>query len=299
MRVGVLGAQGRMGGEVCRAVEAAPDLELVGARRPRRLARPRWPTPGRRSSSTSPIPTWCSTTSGSALDAGIAVVVGTSGFDEERFGHRPRLAGRRPRGRCAGRAELRHRRGADDALRPDRRAVLRRPSRSSSCTTPARSTRRRGPRPAPPRCWSQERAADAARARPGRDDAGAGRGARRRRRRDPGALGAAAAAWSPTRRCCSARTGELLTIRHDSMDRTLVHARRPDGGARRARPARADHRAGAPARPVARAGSPVCLPPSCPCPSRPRFQRTALSVKPIDRKCRSLESPGLHWATDR
>lgn len=31
MRVGVFGAQGRMGAEVCRAVEAAPDLELSGA----------------------------------------------------------------------------------------------------------------------------------------------------------------------------------------------------------------------------------------------------------------------------
>ena len=29
IRVAVLGAEGRMGSEVCRAVEAAPDLELV------------------------------------------------------------------------------------------------------------------------------------------------------------------------------------------------------------------------------------------------------------------------------
>ena len=41
--VGVFGAAGRMGAEVCRAVEAAPDLELVArwtsattVRRPRR-----------------------------------------------------------------------------------------------------------------------------------------------------------------------------------------------------------------------------------------------------------------------
>ena len=31
LRVGVLGAQGRMGAEVCRAVEAASDMELVAA----------------------------------------------------------------------------------------------------------------------------------------------------------------------------------------------------------------------------------------------------------------------------
>ncbi len=31
-RVGVLGARGRMGRQVCTAVEAAPDLELVATR---------------------------------------------------------------------------------------------------------------------------------------------------------------------------------------------------------------------------------------------------------------------------
>lgn len=31
LKVGVIGAKGRMGAEVCRAVEAAPDLELVAA----------------------------------------------------------------------------------------------------------------------------------------------------------------------------------------------------------------------------------------------------------------------------
>ena len=42
---------------------------------------------------------------------------------------------------------------------------------------------------------------------------------RRRRRRRPGARRCGSAAWSPTRRSCSARPGETLTIRHDSLDR--------------------------------------------------------------------------------
>ena len=34
-----------------------------------------------------------------------------------------------------------------------------------------------------------------------------------------GCTASASAAWSPTRRCCSASPGETLTIRHDSLDR--------------------------------------------------------------------------------
>ena len=55
VKVGVLGARGRVGSEVCRAVEAADDLELVAAVDAGdaldALAAPR-------SSSTSRIPTW-------------------------------------------------------------------------------------------------------------------------------------------------------------------------------------------------------------------------------------------------
>src|SRR5207245_9964320 len=40
IRVGVLGAGGRMGGEVCRAVTAAPDMKLVAAIDPAVAGRP-------------------------------------------------------------------------------------------------------------------------------------------------------------------------------------------------------------------------------------------------------------------
>ena len=60
MKVGVLGARGKVGREVCAAVEAADDLELVAAvdtgdgdDRSRT-----WSPPAPRWSWTSPTPTW-------------------------------------------------------------------------------------------------------------------------------------------------------------------------------------------------------------------------------------------------
>src|SRR6195952_2009571 len=81
-RVGVLGAQGRMGSEGCRAVDGADDLELVAAvdagdnREPLRAAEVvvDFTTPdavldnGR-----------C------CIDAGLHVVVGTTGFDDDKL----------------------------------------------------------------------------------------------------------------------------------------------------------------------------------------------------------------------
>ncbi len=94
--VGVLGAAGRMGSEVVRAVDAADDLELVAAldvdadRDPLRAAhvvvdftRPAGVMDNVR---------WC-------LSAGLSVVVGTSGFDEARLAQlRDWLAGRPAQG---------------------------------------------------------------------------------------------------------------------------------------------------------------------------------------------------------
>ena len=79
--VGVLGARGRMGGEVCRAVEAAGDLDLVAAldvgddREPLRQAQVvvDFTTPDAVMDNLR----WC-------IEAGLHVVVGTTGFDEER-----------------------------------------------------------------------------------------------------------------------------------------------------------------------------------------------------------------------
>ena len=81
-KVGVFGSRGRMGAEVCRAVESAPDLELVAAididddRRPAEAAQVIVDF-------THPDAVldnlfWC-------IDHGIHAVVGTTGFTEERF----------------------------------------------------------------------------------------------------------------------------------------------------------------------------------------------------------------------
>jgi 4-hydroxy-tetrahydrodipicolinate reductase len=84
IRVGVLGAHGRMGSEACRAVESAPDLELVA-----------------RLGSADPLDDLVAVGAQVAVDLtrphavmrnlefcvrhGIHVVVGTTGFDEERL----------------------------------------------------------------------------------------------------------------------------------------------------------------------------------------------------------------------
>ena len=82
IRVGVLGAQGRMGSEVCRAVDAADDMELVagvdadddrsalaGAQVVVDFTTPDAVMDNIR---------WC-------LDNGLDVVVGTTGFDDDRL----------------------------------------------------------------------------------------------------------------------------------------------------------------------------------------------------------------------
>jgi 4-hydroxy-tetrahydrodipicolinate reductase len=85
IRVGVLGAQGRMGTEVCRAVNAAPDMELVAM-----IDQGDWLFNASDAGAevivdfTTPDVVmdnlhWC-------IDQGINVVVGTSGFTEQRVG---------------------------------------------------------------------------------------------------------------------------------------------------------------------------------------------------------------------
>ena len=84
IRVAVLGARGRMGGEVCRAVEAAPDLALVA-----RLDEGDQPAELVEAGAQVVVdfthPGAVLDNIRFALDHGIAAVVGTSGFDEQRF----------------------------------------------------------------------------------------------------------------------------------------------------------------------------------------------------------------------
>jgi 4-hydroxy-tetrahydrodipicolinate reductase len=81
-RVGVFGSRGRMGAEVCRAVESAPDLELVAAID---LGDDRAPAEAAQVMVDFTHPdavmenlTWC-------IDHGIHAVVGTTGFTDERL----------------------------------------------------------------------------------------------------------------------------------------------------------------------------------------------------------------------
>jgi 4-hydroxy-tetrahydrodipicolinate reductase len=82
IRVGVLGAKGRMGSELCRTVEAAPDLELAAAVD---IGDARDPLAGCDVTVDFTHPgavldnlRWC-------LSHGLNAVVGTSGFDEARL----------------------------------------------------------------------------------------------------------------------------------------------------------------------------------------------------------------------
>jgi 4-hydroxy-tetrahydrodipicolinate reductase len=82
IRVGVLGAKGRMGSEVCRTVEAAPDMELAAAVD---IGDARDPLAGCDVTVDFTAPgavldnlRWC-------LSHGLNAVVGTSGFDETRL----------------------------------------------------------------------------------------------------------------------------------------------------------------------------------------------------------------------
>jgi 4-hydroxy-tetrahydrodipicolinate reductase len=85
IRVGVLGARGRIGAEVCRAVEGAPDLELV-ARLDEGDATSGLVDGGAQVVVDFTHPGAVLDNVRFAVDHGIAAVVGTSGFDEERLG---------------------------------------------------------------------------------------------------------------------------------------------------------------------------------------------------------------------
>ena len=230
IKVAVLGARGRMGAEVCRAVEAAADLEPVGG--PRRRGRPRRPRLADVAVDfTHPDAvldnlSWC-------IETGSAVVVGTTGFTEERLGPLERLARPPPQRRRRRRRELLRRRHPDDALRRAGGRVLRErrdhraapPGKadapSGTATTTARA-HRRGP--------GRGRAGSTARCDRARGSRGPGRRGRRHRGARVRLRGLVA-----HQEVLFGAEGETLTIRHDSLDRVVVHARRARRRARAAR----------------------------------------------------------------
>ena len=82
IKVGVLGAKGRMGSQVCSTVESADDLSSS-----------RRSTSGTRSSCSPAATSWWTSRSPAAvmdnlrwcIERGLAAVVGTSGFDDARL----------------------------------------------------------------------------------------------------------------------------------------------------------------------------------------------------------------------
>ena len=213
--------RGRMGAEVCAAVEAADGprarrrgstsadpLDDAGRRR------------GRRSSSTSPGRTRCMDNLAFCIEHGRPRrrrhhrVRRRSGWPTVR-GLARRGAGRRRRHR----AELRDRRGADDAVRRAGRAVLRVGRDRRAASPRARSTHRAGTARRTAQLVAAARAAAGLPAAAGRDHAPASTAPAAPTSTASRCTRCGCAGWSRTRRCCSATAGETLTIRHDSLDR--------------------------------------------------------------------------------
>ena len=207
IRVGVLGAAGRMGREICRAVAAADDLELVAAVDPNNagleaegllvsatvehLADVDVAVDFTLPSTVMPNVRWC-------LRNGVHAVVGTTGLtpaDLEEL----RAAADGGHGQLLRRAELRARRRAAAAVRGRGGPVLRR-GRGDR----AASRRRRPTRPAARRSRRPARSPPPARAigpRPRRS--GSTRERVAPRWTACGCTRCACRDWSPTKRCCS------------------------------------------------------------------------------------------------
>jgi 4-hydroxy-tetrahydrodipicolinate reductase len=81
--VAVIGAAGRMGSEVCRAVEAAADLELVGRYD---VGDDLGEVSGAAVAVDFSVPSASPSTVAHCVAAGVHVVVGTTGWDDERLG---------------------------------------------------------------------------------------------------------------------------------------------------------------------------------------------------------------------
>ena len=122
IKVGVLGARGRMGRTVCEAVEGAPDTEL-GAQVDQGDALDALlgcdvVVDFTHVAAVMENLRWC-------VEHGLNVVVGTSGFGDERLAEVRSWLDAAPGCPRADRAELLRRRGADDALRGPGRPLLR------------------------------------------------------------------------------------------------------------------------------------------------------------------------------
>ena len=260
IRVGVLGAAGRMGRLVCQAVADDPELDLVAAISRSRAGEPLGALIGRSGRGRPRSPTTLDTLMQAeaevavdftrpdavmdnvrwAIEHGVHIVVGTTRARAGRPG-RDRRSCSTAEGNDSNvivapnfaiGAVLMQRFAAEAArVLPGRR-------RSSSCTTTARRTRRPARRWPPAGAWRRR----AARARwgPDRPRRSAGvrggdvDGVRVHSVRLPGLVAHQEVIFGGV--------GETLTIRHDSLYRELVHARRAPGHQGGALEAGADRR---------------------------------------------------------
>ena len=238
LRVAVLGAQGRIGSEAVRGRRGRrrhgagrrprPGRRARGARRGRRPGRGRPDPPRRRS--------WATSTSASRH--GIHAVVGTTGWTDERLAQLRGWLDASPGDRRAHRAQLRHRRRADDAASPQQAAryfesvevvELHHPNKADAPSgTAARTAQLIAEARARPGCAPQ----------PDATSDGAGRRPRRRRRRRARARGTAARAARPPGGAARRRGRDPHHPPRLAAPQQL-HAGRPARRAPRGRPPRA------------------------------------------------------------
>ena len=245
--VGVLGARGKVGSEVCRAVDAAADLELVAevdeGDDPQALV-----AAGAQVVVDFTHPDVVMDHLALCVEHGIHAVVGTTGFDEARLETLRGLLGDAPRSGVLIAPNFSI--GAVLMMRfaAARRARTSSRSRSSSCTTPTRPTPPRAPHAAPP---SSSRRPPRRRASAPAPDATttALDGARGADVDGVPVHALRVRGLVAHQEVVLGGPGETLTIRHDSLDRSSftpgVLAARP----RDRRPPRPHRRARAPHRP--------------------------------------------------
>ena len=218
LRVGVIGARGRMGAQTCQAVVEAEDMDLVAA-----VGGREWLFSLADAGSQVVVefthPDVVMDHIRFCIDQNIHIITGTSGFTDERLDTIAAVARRQARTRRAGGAELRDRGGAHRPVRPRGGPVLR--IRGDHRTAPRRQGRRA--RPAPQ--WRPR-----GRSRLARKDAGLGAVPDATTLETGGARGASVdgirvhsvrlPGLVAHQEVIMGSAGETLTIRHDSLDRS-------------------------------------------------------------------------------
>ena len=218
LRVGVIGARGRMGAQTCQAVVEAEDMDLVAA-----VGGREWLFSLADAGSQVVVefthPDVVMDHIRFCLDQNIHIITGTSGFTDERLDTIRQWLAREARTRRAWWCRTSPSAPSSPPGSPARRPGSSSPWRSSNCTTPARSTRRPAPR------WRPRGPSALA-----RKDAGLGAVPDATTLETDGARGASVdgirvhsvrlPGLVAHQEVILGSAGETLTIRHDSLDRS-------------------------------------------------------------------------------